>query len=105
MVEEIYTDKDNTDQLVTLKSAARAPYIVTVAVMRDARGDDIVIMDCDSLECQCVDQLVHFCVSADLRVSGFQQTKGLNSRRQPCALPANLFSSKNLERVLGQKVN
>ena len=36
LVEEVYTDRANTDALVKLKSARDAPYIVSVAVVRDA---------------------------------------------------------------------
>lgn len=35
LVEEIYTDKSNTDQLVELKSAKEAPYVVSIGLVRD----------------------------------------------------------------------
>jgi exosome complex RNA-binding protein Rrp42 (RNase PH superfamily) len=54
LVEEVYTDRANTDALVKLKSACDAPYIVSVAIVRDAQAD-MVVLDCDSVEIQCVD--------------------------------------------------
>jgi exosome complex RNA-binding protein Rrp42 (RNase PH superfamily) len=49
LVEEVYTDRANTDALVKLKSAESAPYIVSVAIVRDALTD-VVVLDCDSVE-------------------------------------------------------
>jgi len=49
LVEEVYTDRANTDALVKLKSAENAPYIVSAAIVRDALAD-VVVLDCDSVE-------------------------------------------------------
>ena len=35
LVEEIYEDRDNTDKLERIKSASRAPYILSVAFVRE----------------------------------------------------------------------
>ena len=55
LAEEVYPDKDNTDQLIALKSAAAAPHVISIGICRDAADTDIVIMDCDAIETQCVD--------------------------------------------------
>ena len=46
LLEEVYEDKENTDQLVKIQSAAMAPYIISVGFIRDAYND-IVVLDCD----------------------------------------------------------
>ena len=55
LFEEVYTDKDNTDQLIEIKSAKDAPFVVSVGVIRDAVDGDLVVLDCDQVEIQCVD--------------------------------------------------
>ena len=55
LVEEVYTDKDNTDQLQLIKSASIAPFVISIAVLRDEVDGDLVVLDCDSLEIQCAD--------------------------------------------------
>ena len=50
LVEEVYTDKDNTDQLQLIKSAGAAPFIISIAVLRDEVDGDLVVLDCDSIE-------------------------------------------------------
>jgi exosome complex RNA-binding protein Rrp42 (RNase PH superfamily) len=54
LVEEIYTDRQNTDQTQKLKSAEQAPYVVSVALVHDT-DRDIVVLDADATETQCVD--------------------------------------------------
>lgn len=49
LVEEIYTDRENTDQTVELKSANEAPVIVSVALVHDS-DRDIVVHDVDAVE-------------------------------------------------------
>jgi hypothetical protein len=75
--------------------------VVSVGVVRD--GEDIVVLDLDATETQCVDQIVHFAVGLEqkeLKVHGFVQSKGLNSKKQPCGLPASIFSGRNLKQIL-----
>ena len=47
LLAEVYTDKDNTDQLVKLESTAQAPFVISVGVTRDAVDGDLVVLDCD----------------------------------------------------------
>ena len=54
LVEEVYTDRQNTDQLLSLPSVKQSPFVVSVAVVRDDQ-QDLVILDFDSVEIQCVD--------------------------------------------------
>ena len=55
LVEEVYPDKDNTDQLTLVKSATDTPFIVSVGVCRDPIDGDLIVLDCDETEIQCVD--------------------------------------------------
>lgn len=103
LVEEVYPDKDNTDQLVMLKSAQNAPFVVTVGLLRDEVDGDLIVLDCDETEVQCVDQLLHIAVDQACRVYAFEQSRG-QTRKQPCAMPANIFTVKNLSNVLKAKV-
>ena len=54
LVEEIYPDKANTDALVLLPSVQDSPFIVSIGIMRDQQ-QDIVVLDVDEFEIQCVD--------------------------------------------------
>ena len=103
LVEEVYPDKDNTDQLVKLKSAKAAPFVVSIGIIRDEVDGDLVVLDCDETEVQCVDQILHVAVDAACRIFAFEQSRG-QTRRQPCAMPANIFTMKNLSKVLKAKV-
>jgi hypothetical protein len=47
-----------------LKSAKDAPYVVSVGILRDEVDGDLVIIDCDEVEVQCVDQILHVAVDA-----------------------------------------
>ena len=80
LVEDIYPDKANTDALLQISSAQDAPFIVSIALMRDQQ-QDIVVLDVDAFEIQCVDQILHLAVDSKMRVRGFVQSKGLNSRK------------------------
>ena len=64
LVEEVYPDKDNTDQLIKPKSAKNAPYIVTIGILRDEVEGDLIVIDCDETEVQCVDQLLHMALDS-----------------------------------------
>lgn len=55
LVEEVYPDKDNTDQLVVLKSIKSCPFVVSIGIIRDEVDGDLVVLDCDENEVQCVD--------------------------------------------------
>ena len=55
LVEEVYPDKDNTDQLVVLKSVKSCPFVVSIGIIRDEVDGDLVVLDCDENEVQCVD--------------------------------------------------
>jgi len=55
LVEEVYPDKDNTDQLVVLKSVKSCPFVVSIGIIRDEVDGDLVVLDCDEKEVQCVD--------------------------------------------------
>ena len=50
-----------------------------------------------------MDQILHIAVDSSCRVNAFEQSRGL-TRKQPCALPANIFTLKNLNMILKSKV-
>lgn len=55
LVEEVYPDKDNTDQLLKIKSTKDAPYVISIGLLRDEVDGDLIVLDCDETEIQCVD--------------------------------------------------
>lgn len=55
LAEEVYTNQENTDSLINLNSVANAPFIISLGICRDPVEGDIILMDCDSIEIQCVD--------------------------------------------------
>ena len=79
------------------------PYVVSVGVLRDEVNGDLVVLDCDSVEIQCVDQILHLAVDRQCRIYAFEQSRGL-SRSSPCNLPANIFTSGNLQNLVQQIV-
>ena len=68
LLEEVYTDKDNTDQLQQIDSASSMPFVVSVGVIRDEVDGDLVVLDCDSVEIQCVDQILHLAVDSECSI-------------------------------------
>lgn len=50
LMEEVYTDKDNTDQLLQISSTSSMPFVVSVGVLRDEVDGDLIVLDCDSVE-------------------------------------------------------
>ena len=75
------------------------PFVVSVGVLRDEIDGDLVILDCDSVEIQCVDQILHLAVDRNCRIYAFEQSRGL-SRISPCNMPANIFTSGNLHSLV-----
>lgn len=72
LAEEIYEDQENTDTLKTLPSAKNAPYILSVGFVRNPMSEDSVITDCDEVELQCVDQILHVSVDAKMRIHALE---------------------------------
>lgn len=73
LAEEIYEDQENTDTLKGLPSAKYAPYIVSVAFVRNpSGGQDSIIADCDDVELQCVDQVLHLAVDSRMRIHAME---------------------------------
>jgi len=58
LVEEIYTDKDNTDSVSKLVSSENCPFVVSLGIIRNVNGEDekpIILVDADPTEQQCID--------------------------------------------------
>lgn len=55
LTEEIYEDQENTDTVKHIKSAQNAPYVLSLGFVRNAAGEDSIIIDGDDVELQCVD--------------------------------------------------
>ena len=55
LAEDVYPDQENTDDLISVKSAFTAPYVISIGICRDPEEGDIILLDCDSIEIQCVD--------------------------------------------------
>jgi len=48
------------------------PFVVSVGVIRDEVDGDLVVLDCDSVEIQCVDQILHLAVDNECRIYAFE---------------------------------
>ena len=79
------------------------PFVVSVGVLRDPVDGDLIVLDCDSVEIQCVDQVLHLSVDGQCRIHAFEQSRGL-SRASTCNLPANIFTTGNLQSLVQQIV-
>jgi len=56
LVEEVYTDKENTDQPLVLKSKDHAPFVISVGVINmEGDASPMVIVDANQTELNCVD--------------------------------------------------
>lgn len=57
LVEEVYTDRENTDQTLQLKSKAVAPFVISIGIIRSNFGDESfsILLDPDQTELNCVD--------------------------------------------------
>ena len=105
LVEEVYADKENTDQLIKIKS--ESPFIVSIGVIRDAACDEmLILLDPDQVEMQCIDQTIHIAIDSRLKVHSMTQSKGDGSDESDCVpgIPANLFLAKNLKNSLQERV-
>ena len=71
------------------------PFVVSVGVVRDEIDGDLIILDCDGVEIQCIDQILHLSIDKRGKIFAFEQSRGL-SKTSPCNLPANIFTSSNL---------
>ena len=72
LTEEIYEDQENTDTIKHLKSAQNAPYVLSIGFVRNAAGEDSIVVDGDDIELQCVDQILHVAVDSKLRIHSIQ---------------------------------
>ena len=116
LVEEIHTDKENTDKPVMLASAKSAPYVVSVGVIVEEGGASgsqgvlpiIPVVDADGEEMGCLDQVLHVAVSQtlspntetpSLKIHSLVQSKGEGSivSAGSCiaGIPAALFLKNN----------
>ena len=55
LTEEIYEDQENTDSIKHLQSAKAAPFVLSIGFIRNAAGEDSIVIDSDDVELQCVD--------------------------------------------------
>ena len=97
LAEEIYEDQENTDSLKTLKSAQTAPYILSVAFVRNPSSDDSIIIDCDEIELQCIDQVLHLAVDSKMRVHAMEQSRGSNYSWSPGSLNIKYLKAENIQ--------
>lgn len=85
LLEEVYPSRQNTDEPVRLKSAVRGPHLLSVGVVREidqSSGSvfDATVLDCDSLEIQCVDQILHLSIGD---ASGSDGSRRVSSESKP----------------------
>lgn len=103
LAEEIYEDQENTDQLKPLPSASKAPYIVSIGFVRNPTGgEDAIVADCDEVELQCVDQVMHFAVDEQLKIHAIEQSRGASMNAGFMSI--KYLKSENLAQILKPKV-
>ena len=125
LVEEVYADKENTDQPIVLKSALHAPFIISIGVIRNTSQDITnadsnlaILLDATQTELKCIDQILHFAVDSKLKIHGMTQSKGDgassgegdssgNASEMSClpAVPSSLFLAANLKKVLSERIS
>ena len=52
LLEEVFPDRQNTDQAVKLNSSIDAPFFISVGILRgtETNGGDLIVMDLNSIE-------------------------------------------------------
>ena len=121
LVEEIHTDKENTDKPIILASAARAPFVISLGIIAD-EGDTqalpmLPLLDASIEEMCCLDQILHIAVShgaslqskeKKLAIHSVVQSKGEASYATATSciagIPAALFLAKNFGAVIEGRV-
>lgn len=67
LVEEIHPDKENTDKLVTLTSAERSPFVISLGIIADESDTQTLpllpLLDASIEEMCCLDQILHVAIS------------------------------------------
>jgi len=85
-----------------LPSAKNAPYIISVAFVRNPLGgEDSIISDCDEIELQCVDQIIHLSVDSKMRIYALEQSRGSFS---PGFMNIKYLKADNLQQIVKPKV-
>jgi len=86
--EEVYTEREPEE----VKLKVQLPYIVTLSIC----GRHIVV-DSSEEEIDCMDAVVHFGVTSEMKVQGIEVSRGRG-------LNAGLFAEKHLRPALGERV-
>lgn len=62
LVEEVYTDKENTDMPIIIKSAKQSPFVISIGIMRNSifssgnnDSDTQILLDPETTELNCID--------------------------------------------------
>ena len=121
LVEEVHTDKENTDKPVIMASAANAPFVISLGVIAD-EGDAqalpiLPLLDASIEEMSCLDQILHIAVShgpsakskeKKMAIHSVVQSKGEASTATATSciagIPAALFLAKNFAAVIEGRV-
>ena len=80
-----------------------APFVISVGICRDPVEGDIILIDCDSIEIQCVDQILHIAVDKNNCIHGFEQSKSAQ-KKMIAGLPVQIFSSNDFSAILEEKI-
>ena len=104
LTEEIYEDQENTDTVKHIKSAHNAPYVLSIGFVRNAAGEDSILVDGDDIELQCVDQILHVSIDSKLRIHAIEQSRGNNYSQAPGYFNTKYLMGANLTEILKPKV-
>ena len=104
LLEEIYENQENTDQLKTLPSAKSAPYVLSLGFIRNAAGEDSIVVDSDEIEMQCVDQIVHLAVDSKMRIHAIEQSRGNFYSQSPGYLNSKYLMADNIQQIVKPKL-
>ena len=112
LVEEVYADRENTDQPVrVIDKVEQVPFVISLGLAVDELSHAdlplIALHDATEEELQCLDQVLHVAASFDgsLKIHGFVQSQ-CKTAVETCSagLPAALFLQSNMRKLLQDRL-
>jgi hypothetical protein len=78
--------------------------VLSIGFIRNAAGEDSIVIDSDDVELQCVDQVLHVAVDSKMRIHSIEQSRGSYYTQSPGYFNTKYLMSANLAEILRPKV-
>jgi hypothetical protein len=78
--------------------------VLSLGFIRNAAGEDSIVVDSDEIEMQCVDQIVHLAVDSKMRIHAIEQSRGNFYSQSPGYLNSNYLMADNIQQIVKPKL-